>query len=523
MTRAAGYIRVSTEDQKEHGWNLDADRKRIKAIIAENKWEPGPIYDDGGLQGDDPDRPGFNAMLAAAAAGEFDVLVLRSLDRLSRDMELFMRARNVLGKAKVAVYDFDGLRKLDTLESGIKALIAEEEKRQIGKRVHQMKEARAKAGGHNGGKRIYGYVSEGGVLQPHPTEADVVREIFEWADAGVSQRQIAQRLDRAGHRTVYGKRFQQGQVGHMLGNPIYKGMIRRSEPDGSWTLYPGQHQAIVGADLWNRVNAARKMRASAKGYAGAGGRPVRGLHLLRRGMLRCDQCGGAMIPHTRGGDSDVQTYICMTRRNHGPEACSRSSITRESVDGRLLRELTRRYIDREATRERLARRRSTDLAAARLAVELAEHDLLAVNADARLAFIKRKWQEEVLSDDDYASDRQEIQQEHAAAQAALDQASARVALLEAGLDAADAEEITLRHLADLKAAIAGQLDKAPDLSALRTLIGQVLDHVVLLDDDTLLPIPRVNGQLPDGRFDYSGSEPRALEIMGEEPTQSTCR
>ena len=62
--RAAGYIRVSTDEQAKHGWNLGADRDRIEATITERGWTRHAIYDDGGRQGDDPDRPGFLRMLA---------------------------------------------------------------------------------------------------------------------------------------------------------------------------------------------------------------------------------------------------------------------------------------------------------------------------------------------------------------------------------------------------------------------------------------------------------------------------
>jgi site-specific DNA recombinase len=81
QVRAAGYVRVSTEDQKENGWNLSEDRARIEQIVSERGWQLVAIYDDGGRHGDDPDRPGLLAMLAAAKDREFDVLIVRSQDR----------------------------------------------------------------------------------------------------------------------------------------------------------------------------------------------------------------------------------------------------------------------------------------------------------------------------------------------------------------------------------------------------------------------------------------------------------
>ena len=46
-TRAAGYVRVSTDEQAKNGWNLDADRERINDIAAANGWDLIALHDDG--------------------------------------------------------------------------------------------------------------------------------------------------------------------------------------------------------------------------------------------------------------------------------------------------------------------------------------------------------------------------------------------------------------------------------------------------------------------------------------------
>ena len=63
--RAAGYLRVSTQEQADKGWNLGEDRKLIRERCDREGWgRLMRIYDDGGRQGDDPDRPGLHALLA---------------------------------------------------------------------------------------------------------------------------------------------------------------------------------------------------------------------------------------------------------------------------------------------------------------------------------------------------------------------------------------------------------------------------------------------------------------------------
>jgi hypothetical protein len=97
--RAAGYVRVSTEEQVKHGWNLDEDKQRIQELANAEGWELIELWDDGGLRGDNPDRPGLRAMLDSL--GQFDVLVMRSLDRLSRDLFIYAQVRNALRDAGV--------------------------------------------------------------------------------------------------------------------------------------------------------------------------------------------------------------------------------------------------------------------------------------------------------------------------------------------------------------------------------------------------------------------------------------
>ena len=112
MVKTAGYIRVSTEEQRLHGWNLEGDRKRITDTCADRGWPLINIYDDGGWQGDDPDRPGFKQMLIDATAGEFEVLIIRDLDRFARNLAIYAVAVDELVDAGVALYEFDGDRGL---------------------------------------------------------------------------------------------------------------------------------------------------------------------------------------------------------------------------------------------------------------------------------------------------------------------------------------------------------------------------------------------------------------------------
>jgi site-specific DNA recombinase len=516
--RAAGYIRVSTEEQRKHGWNLDADRERIKATADAQEWELVGIYDDGGRQGDDPDRPAFNQMLADV--DDFDVLIIRDLDRFSRKLAIYAAAVDDLTLAGITLYEFAGdgvgIKHIDLDDeddralADVKAVFAQLEKAKIKRRVKQAKSARAEAGLHPGGNRSFGYelVDTGRrgkndkpirELRPHPIERGVVVRMFQMAEA-TSQRKIAAILNAEGLKGTKGARWSQAAVALVLGNPLYIGKIRR-RVRGEWVVFDGQHDPIVDEDLWNRVNRFKAMPERR-----AGGRPMKSAHLLTRGILRCGSCGSGMIPVTKPGRPDV--YICRGRRDHGPEFCRQPQVRRVMVDETLLGELRKRYLDIDGARERIRERQASELPLAKAAVEEAEREL--AKAESRIAKVVRGWQDDVINDEEYARQRAELDAEHDAAQAAVEQARYRVEGIKAVGATTDAEEALLRNMADLVRLVSGVIDEAMDVEALRTVIRQLFESVELCSSDR--PFGLGGGGLLVGEHDDPKAGPDYLRM-----------
>jgi DNA invertase Pin-like site-specific DNA recombinase len=530
--RAAGYIRVSTEEQVKHGWNLGADRERIETEAAAKGWDLATIYDDGGRQGDDPDRPGFNRMLAEADS--FDVLIVRHVDRFSRSLAIYAVAVDELLAADVALYEFqgaEGLKQLDLADdddrtlADMKAVLAASEKRKIKRRVRQAKTARALAGKPSGGKTPYGYAYADGTLVVNPVEAPVLVRMFELAGAGTSQRQISRILNAEGIPASKGGRWAPATVSRILRSPLYLGLL----PRAAGTV-PGQHDAIVDEALWQRVNRTRAMPERR-----AGGRPMKSGHLLTRGRLRCGSCGSAMIP-VAGYDGRPETYRCIGRRDHGPGYCQMPTVQRQAIDEALLGELTRRYFDLDGTRDRLRDRMASALPAARMALEEAVSEL--TRAESRIARVVRGWQDEILSDAEYATQRAGLESELSAAQAAVEQAERQVEQIEATGATTDAEEALLRALADLHRLVSGTVGEARDIEALRTVVRTLLERVTLTSwawatdgeieaagvpaGEGLYLLPKLN----EGVADWSTGSPvihRVAVPTVEELALSTCR
>ncbi len=388
---------------------------------------------------------------------QFDLLIVRNLDRFSRKLAIYAAAADELVSAKVALYEFEGdgtgIRLLDLTDADSRAMadmkqvFAQLEKAQLKRRVRQAKQARRSAGLHPGGKRSYGYelVDTGRKgnygpimeLRPHPLERVIVVRMHEMALA-TSQRKIARILNDEGITSTTGGRWTQSTVARVLGNPLYIGKFKRRVGD-RWELYDGQHEPIVDQDLWERVNRSR-----ATPERRAGGRPLLSGHLLTRGLLRCGGCGSAMIP-TGGYGGRREIYICIGRRDHGPEFCRQASVRGMLIDEALLSQLTSRYFDLDGARDRLRRHQASELPLAQAALADAAREVMATQA--RITRVDRGWQDEVIDDASYKRQSVELTQALTGAQRAVSRATRRVEQIEAEGSSTDVEEALLAQLA----------------------------------------------------------------------------
>jgi site-specific DNA recombinase len=89
-TRAAGYTRVSTEGQAQHGFSLETQAEDIIRLCDLKGWELVDIYSDPGVSGAAvANRPGLRRLLSDAALGKFSRVLVSNMDRFSRDLADF--------------------------------------------------------------------------------------------------------------------------------------------------------------------------------------------------------------------------------------------------------------------------------------------------------------------------------------------------------------------------------------------------------------------------------------------------
>ena len=86
--RAVLYARVSGDDRGKDGRNLAGQLEMCREYAVENEWEIAAELseDDRGASGASFELAKLGLVLEMAEVGTFDVLVVRELDRLSRNL-----------------------------------------------------------------------------------------------------------------------------------------------------------------------------------------------------------------------------------------------------------------------------------------------------------------------------------------------------------------------------------------------------------------------------------------------------
>ena len=292
--RAARWIRESTPGQLDR-FGPPSQRRMQDTAIAELgladtglAWTVGRSGWSGPDSMDDPPAtrtPEFRAMLAAAAAGAFDVLLVGYTARYMRDLALALSYRRWFHRQGVVVYICDD-RILSSSPADWERFVdkckaAEINSREQSRNVRAGYAAKRETHRDPGGHPPFGFrrTGEAKVVALDPERIGTAVRAYELAATGLTDREVAGRLGLGLH-TVRG----------ILTSPLYRGRLR----DRSLATWP----PVVDDETWLRVadlRAGRNRRSP--------GRPeTRRTYALP--MLECAACGRRLV-----GDKDRYRHL----------------------------------------------------------------------------------------------------------------------------------------------------------------------------------------------------------------------
>ena len=257
--RCAVYTRKSSEEGLDMEFNsLDAQRESGEAYVASQRAEGWVLmrerYDDGGFSGGTLDRPGLKNLIEDIEAGLVDVIVVYKIDRLSRSLMDFAKLVEVFDRHGVTFVSvtqaFNTTTSMGRLTLNILLSFAQFEREVTGERIRDKFAASRAKGMWMGGHTPMGYDVVARKLIINETEALAIRRMFE-------------RFVELGSATTLTRELVAGCTLNKRGRPIDKGFLYKlfrnrvyiGEAVHKGTSYPGEHQAIITAELWDQVHS----------------------------------------------------------------------------------------------------------------------------------------------------------------------------------------------------------------------------------------------------------------------------
>ena len=256
-TRCAVYTRKSSEEGLDMDFNsLHAQRESCEAYITSQKQEGWVLvpdqYDDGGISGGTLERPALQRMLADIEAGRVDVVVVYKIDRLSRSLMDFAKLVDVFDRHNVTFVSvtqtFNTTTSMGRLTLNILLSFAQFEREVTGERIRDKIAPSRKKGMWMGGNPPLGYDVRDRKLIVNADEANTVRMIFKRFLTVGSATLLSKDLTAEGVMSKRGKPINKGYLYKLLKNQVY---IGKAVHKGK--AYPGEHEAIITQDLWNKV------------------------------------------------------------------------------------------------------------------------------------------------------------------------------------------------------------------------------------------------------------------------------
>ena len=343
--RAATYARISLAERKaaEDGSRIiDAHGVLNQGTItgehaAAKGWQVVARYSDNDVKASSGkgDSAEYWAMMAAAARGEFDVIVVFQTSRLWRNRRERAEGIELLRKARVSVAAVKGvsfdlttaqgrgqagiLGEVDTMETEIKA-----ERQQLANYMAV-----------RGGKRLrssqrpFGY--EDDHITERPAEADAIRWAADSLLAGGSVMSVQREWRRRGLVTAQTERpFTRQSITTILRNPRLAGLaVYRGE------IIPGvegEQDAILAEETWRAVKALLGDKTR---------KPPRGVRTLLGGLAIC-ACGNVVNGSMNHRRDHVYNCQYSTRAGRpGPHVAVRAEIVDEWVEAAVLEALSR--------------------------------------------------------------------------------------------------------------------------------------------------------------------------------------
>lgn len=334
--RAVIYCRCSTEEESQK----DALVKQVweaEECICQNGWLQVDSYVESKSGTTTKGRTEYNRLFEDIQRDKFDIVVIKSQDRLMRNVKewyLFVDRLVTSGKKLYMYLDHKFYTPDDALITGIKAILAEEYSAELSKKINNAHKNRQKKGEvFILPRNTYGLRrTDKGKYELVEEEAEAIRLMFHLVKSygcGV----VAKMLAEKGMSDRQGRPFEEEAVRRIIRNPIRCGTVIQNKmhfdfltkkmiktPKEEWIVHKNAVPACVTEDEWQAGNQAMDERAKARNVSEC---RLRGKHTGKYDLskkLKCGKCGSAYYRSYRkkyNRDEYIIEWKCSRYLYHG--------------------------------------------------------------------------------------------------------------------------------------------------------------------------------------------------------------
>lgn len=342
VLRAAIYARCSTEEESQRD-ALALQAEEARECVRCQGWMLTEEYVESRSGTSTKGRKEYNRLYDDLSKNKFDILVIKSQDRLMRntkDWYLFVDRMAVYGKKLYMYIEQKFYTPDDSLLTGIKAILAEDYSRELSKKINNAHYNRQKTGRTvlltN---QTYGYrklPDKSVVIEEQ--EAKVKRKMYQLCAAGYGSRKIAEVLRLEGIVNRKGNPFSDSDIRRMIRSPINKGTVVMRQkhydfeskqtvklPCGEQFVFEDRIPAIVSKELWQKANDAITKRYKKQTKKCKETKTIMGIGVNKgkhcfSGKLYCGFCQSPYYRTSRknyGGRETIRVWSCRTYVQQG--------------------------------------------------------------------------------------------------------------------------------------------------------------------------------------------------------------
>ena len=310
--KAALYCRVSSREQEETGYSLDAQEKLLRDYATRKGFTIVKVFSMAESASGAKQRKVFDEMIKFTEKNKVANILCEKVDRLTRNLKdalavndwLEAKPERQVHFVKTNLVIHKDAKSDEKFRLDIEIVLAKKYIANLSEEVRKGQAEKIAQGGlptkppigyktiGDKGHKIH--VIDGKVKDKDGKEVIIgaaahIKKMFElYATGNYSLLRLEKELYEAGLRTRSGKTLRKSRLYLFLKDPFYKGSMR-------WkgTIYPGSHEALIAKDLFDKVQVVLRRQSKNPKYEKH--------NALFKSRIFCQHCGGMVTWYEKKG------------------------------------------------------------------------------------------------------------------------------------------------------------------------------------------------------------------------------